>query len=116
MKPQRTLQGMNPGGHVLAKWLERHGRVLDGNVSFGSTMTNKDQEQNIECWKASGTTPATANTEFSVTHGLGRIPLTLAGWDTNNGGVIYRSTTAWTKTAVFLKCTTASAAYNIVLI
>jgi len=86
-----------------------------GNVSFGATNSNATADRNIECSKGSGTTPAGANTEFSVTHTLGRIPVTFFG-HTDNGGVLYKSTTAWSKTAIFLKCTTASANYQVVVI
>ena len=96
--------------------MQNHSRVLAGQVSFGATMGNIEQDRNIQCSKASGTTPGVANTEFAVAHSLGRVPITLAGWDTDNGGVIYRSTTAWTSTTAYFKCTSTSAAYNMVLI
>jgi hypothetical protein len=114
MKPQRTLV-ITPSLDNLAFWLQNHATVLSGRVSFGSSMSNADPDRNIHCFKATGTTPATANTEFAITHNFGQIPNTLVGWDTNNGGVLYRSTTPWTKTQVFLKCTTASAAFNVIL-
>lgn len=77
-------------------------------------MDNELQDRNLDVSKAMGTTPA-ANTEFAVPHILGRIPITIVGQDTNNGGLIYRSSTAWNKTTVFLKCTTAGAVYNLIL-
>lgn len=113
MKPTRQPDAQTP--EAIQRHLEQTNKVLS-NISFGDTMGNTDRSQNMECWKATGTTPAGANTEFAVSHGLRRIPLTLAGQDTNNGGVIYRSTAAWTATQVFLKCTTASAGYNLILI
>lgn len=113
MKPQRVPDSIEPKG-ILAH-LEQLNKVTT-NISFGDTMGNSDRSQNMECWKSSGNAPGVANTEFAVAHGLGRIPITLAGQDTNNGGVIYRGATAWTTTQIFLKCTTAAAAYNIVII
>lgn len=113
MKPPRTPDSSSDSG--IREHLEKVSKVLS-NISFGTTLDNADKGKNIDCWKASGTAPVTPNTEFSVAHGLGRVPITLAGQDTNNGGVIYRSTTAWTKTAIFLKCTVASSVYNIVVI
>jgi hypothetical protein len=105
-----TLKGLHD-------WMINHSRVLAGNVSFGDTMTNKEPGRNIQCWKASGTTPGAANTDFTITHSLGRIPITIAAQDTNNGGLLYRSSvTAWTKTTITLRCTTATAAYNVVVI
>lgn len=100
----------------IVDWLQRHARVLDGNVSFGASNVNKNnRDRNIDSTMASGTTPGTANVEFAITHTLGRIPVTFFG-HTDNGGVLYKSTTAWTKTTVYLKCTTVSANYQVVLI
>jgi hypothetical protein len=105
-----------PGFNNLAGHTEQLSRVLAGNVSFGASMSNKDQSSNMNCWKASGTTPGSANTEFAIQHSLGRVPLTIGAQDTNNGGLIYRGSTPWSKTTVHLKCTAASAAYNVILL
>ncbi len=116
MKAQRTALS-NLTQKALHDWTQNHSRVLAGNVSFGDTMTNKEPGRNIQCWKATGTTPGAANTDFTITHSLGRIPITIAAQDGNNGGILYRSpVTAWTKTAVTLRCSTATMAYNVVLI
>lgn len=113
MKPDRPINVHTPDG--LRNHLDRVNKVLT-NISHGTTMSNSDPSNNIDNWKATGTTPNAPNTEFSITHGMARVPLTLGGWDTNNGGTLYRSSTAWTKTQVFLKCTTANAVYNLILI
>jgi hypothetical protein len=116
MKPQRTAL-TNITSKSLHDWLINHSRVLAGNIEFGDTMTNKEPGRNIKCWKATGTTPGAANTDFSFTHGLGKIPITIMAQDTNNGGLLYRSpATAWTKTTVTLRCTTATAVYNVIVI
>lgn len=117
MRAQPTCLGDEKVPRNLARWSERHARVLNGNVNYGHTMSNADADKNMECWKAHGTTPGVANTDFTIQHSLGRIPITINGQDTNNGGVIYRSpATPWSKTSVTLRCTTASAAYNLILI
>jgi hypothetical protein len=116
LKPQRLAIG-GVTSQSLYQWLTNHARVLSGNIEFGTNMTNSEQGVNIKCSKATGTTPGAANTDFTVKHILGRIPITLAGWDTNNGGVIYRSpATPWTKATATFRCTTASASYNIILV
>jgi hypothetical protein len=112
----RQSIGLSPTADNHISWTKNLVRVLSGNISFGSSMSNADLSANMNCWKASGTTPGTSDTEFAVNHSLGRIPLTIGAQDTNNGGLLYRSTTAWTSTVVYLKCTTASAAYNIILV
>jgi len=90
MKPQRKIlldPDRTKATQNMVQMAERNARVLAGNVTFGSTTGNADPEQNMECSKASGTTPNVANTEFAVTHVLGRIPITFFG-HTNNGGII----------------------------
>jgi len=115
MKPYRRPLLTTPTG--LYDAIRNHGRVLAGKVSFGATMRNQEPDRNIQCSKASGTSPASANTDFTVQHTLGRVPVTLAGWDTTNGGVIYRSpVTPWTATTATFRSTTASAVYNLILI
>ena len=125
---QRTAtQSKQPDN--LARWLEILARAMSGNISYGATMSNIDPTQNMNVWKFSGTTPPTANTEFAIPHHLKYVPLTILGADTSNGGVLYRSTTPWTAAPaspnasthsaqlagyVYLKCTTASAAYNVI--
>ena len=78
-------------------------------------MSNDLQDRNLDVSKAQGVTPGAANTEFAVAHILNRVPITIVGQDGTNGGVLYRSTTAWSKTHVYLKCTTASMVYNLIV-
>ena len=114
MKVQRTLGNVSTLQNQL-RWNEHIGTVLTRNVSYGHTMSNADQNVNTDTWKATGTTPGVANTDFTINHSLGRIPITIVGQDTNNGGLVYRGSVPWTKTTVTLRCTTASAAYNVIL-
>lgn len=79
-------------------------------------MSNKDADMNMQAWKATGTSPATPNTDFTIQHSLDRIPLTIVGQDTKDGSVLYRSpTTPWTKTTITLRSTGASSVYNVIV-
>jgi hypothetical protein len=84
----------------VTRWIERIAKTINGNSPRGHVLT--------------GTSPGIANTAFTVQHGLGRIPVTIDGQHTNNGGILYQGGT-WTTTAVVLKCTTASAQYTLLL-
>jgi len=110
MKPQRWHQFTTPTFDTIAEWLRNHGRALQ-NITYGTS--NGDASKNIINWLASGTSPGVANTDFTITHALGYIPTTIIGQDTNNGGLLYRGSVAWTKTTITLRCTTATAAYNV---
>lgn len=108
-------------GHLdqLTKVLKKisFGASVPDPANPGRTMiSNNEPDRNLDIWKATGTTPAGANTDFTITHGLGRIPCTIVGQDTSNGGLLYRSpATAWTTTTVTLRCTVASSPYIVVL-
>lgn len=118
MKPQRKIlldPDKTKATQNMVQMAERNARVLDGNVTFGSTTGNSDPEQNMECSKASGTTPGVANTEFSVAHVLGRVPITFFG-HINKSGFLYASGTAWTTTNIYLKCSAVSAGYSVVIV
>jgi len=112
-KVQRTL-GQISTLQNLTRWNEHLADQIAGKLSYGSTMGNTDQDQNLLIWKASGTTPGVANTDFTINHSLGSVPLTIVGQDTNNGGNLYRGSIPWTKTTISLRCTTAAAAYNVI--
>jgi hypothetical protein len=100
----------------LQAQLDQVTKALSANISFGSTTGNTDGEQNTEGWKATGTTPAVANTEFTVAHGLGRVPMGFIVLLIDKAGIIYKGATAWTDTDIFLKCNVASVAYYIFIV
>lgn len=84
--------------------------ILNGSVSLGGVQPNNvtGVKGHIDNVHIDATSPAAPNTEFAVTHNLGRIPSGCITVQTSNGGVIYKSGTAWTKTQVFLKSTTGT--------
>lgn len=114
-RAQPTNLGAVSDPKNLTRHTERLAKVLNGNVSYGATMQNGQEDINLSISKAQGTSPGTANAEFAVSHILQRIPITIVGQDTNNGGLLYRGTTPWSKTQVFLRCTQASSVYNLVV-
>lgn len=94
------------------------GAAAPDPVNPGKTViTNNSADRNIDCWKLTGIAPVAANTDFTLSHGLGRIPVTIGGQDTQQGAVIYRSpVTPWTTTTVTLRSTVGSAQFIVVLI
>ena len=101
--------------------LEQNAKALS-NVSFGTTISNKDGDMNMQCWKASGTSAGVANTEFSVTHNLAHVPFGFMVVSTDKAAHIYKSTTAWTaatKTSlgtIYLKSDVATVTFSIVIL
>lgn len=107
MRPSSTLSGPSA--------IQNLQRILDGNISFGMDSSN-EVGKNIDGWDATGTTPGVADTEFSISHGLGRIPKGFIVLSVNAGVVIYKSTTAWTSKVIYLKCSGPSVAYTLFIV
>lgn len=85
---------------------------VTGNISFG--LSNTDASKNIVgYWALNLVTPATANSQFSIAHSLGYVPIGFHVVNKNTSCDLYASGTAWTSSEVFLKCTVASATVNL---
>ncbi|UCH51648.1 MAG: hypothetical protein JSV54_02515 [Chloroflexota bacterium] len=54
-----------------------------------------------------------ADTEFTVAHYLGRVPAGFILINTDKAACVYDSGTAWTTSAIYLKCNAANAAITI---
>jgi len=88
-------------------------RKVVSQISFGQSTDNKDQGQNITGQWVTGTSPGTANTEFSIPVNLGYIPV---GFDVKRQGAaasFYDSGTPWTSSHIFLKCSAVSVTYTL---
>ena len=114
--PRVLLEQITPlHKHIL----EQTTKILDGNVSFGSTTDNLGLDRNIETFYASGTTPAVANTEFIVAHTLKRPPVGFVVIRLDQAAIIYADATdlaAWSSTNFAAKCSVASVNYRIYLL
>jgi hypothetical protein len=91
------------------------------NISFGTTTSNADADMNMQVYKATGTTPAVANTAFTVQHNLRHVPFGFSVVRTNAAAHIYDSGTAWTAATqtslgtISLKCDQASVAFVLII-
>jgi hypothetical protein len=88
---------------------------LQGRVRFGAGNDGSGGENIQGEWQVIADTGA-INTEFSVTHGLGSVPVGYLVVKTNKGGVIYDSGTTWTSTTIYLKCSAANATVTLFLL
>ena len=83
------------------------------HISFGSTASSGAKAGNFDGEWLQATSHGTANTEFSVTHHLNRVPTGYLVAQRNKGGVIYNGSTAWTDALIYLKCTTTSTVFRM---
>ena len=89
--------------------------VLKGRVRFGDAIDGYRGE-NIAGEFKTFVTSATPNAENTISHGLGAVPV---GWlvvSKDKAGDLYASTTAWTSTKLYLKCSVASVSYKVFLL
>jgi len=61
------------------------------------------------------TSNVTPDTEDTIVHGLGRIPVGFLVVDKDKAGDIYDGGTAWTDTNIYLKCSVATVAAVILV-
>jgi len=131
MKPPRTLpidrDGKGHSPEAIKNHLDQISKVLS-NISFGSNQPPStppapggavrltDADSNFEGDKLFVTSPAAPNTEFAVNHNLGRIPFGFIFMGGSNQGHVYKGTTPWTKTQIFLKETQGTNGFSILVI
>lgn len=113
MRPPSS-QGVAASPAQLQTFLDQLQRVLSGNISFGSTGGVSDR--NILCTQVSGTSPGVSDTEFTVAHNLGRIPIGFIVVSVDKAAIIYKSTTAWTSSNIYLKANATSVSYVLLVI
>jgi len=119
MKPPRTL-GLVHTPHALQRHLEIISKVLS-NIGLGTTASNADPDKNLAVYKATGTTPGTPNTAFTVNHALNHVPIGFSVLRTNAAAHLYDSGVAWTTATnaalgtISLKCDVATVAFTIII-
>ena len=92
---------------------EQLAKVVNGNVSYGNPTTGAD---NINGKWVSVTAPAGANTNFTVTHNLGRIPTGVHVMTKDRACDVYTGSIAATTTQITLRATVGSAVLTLFII
>jgi hypothetical protein len=100
---------------------ENISRVVNGGLDFGTpppvspttvvpTVNNGIGPGNISGFWVNVTTPATANTTFTVTHNLGRIPNGILVFSVDQPGAVIQSVnkSSWTTKMAQFACNVAS--------
>jgi hypothetical protein len=114
-----TRQARLQGNQTADALNQQVGNIADNTGDLGSLQTQVTALQQgpfITGTFVSGTSPGTANTEFAITHNLGRIPQGYFVGGVNPAGTLYQlagSGTAWTTTQIFVKCTVATVSFEV---
>ena len=113
MQIRRTIKTAKPESEfdkileeeLLSAWTELS-NLLNGGIKFSDNFNGEI---------ISVTDSGTINTEFTVSHTLKRVPTGFIVTNINKAGVTYDSGTAWTTTAIYLKCSVANATLKVLV-
>lgn len=103
---------------VLQNNIDNLFRCLNGRVRFGRG-TDGDRGENLAGEFQQFTSDGSANTEFSVTHTLGSVPVGYIILGQDKAGSLYQlatTGTAWTSSTIYLKCSVSSVTFKVFLI
>lgn len=100
-EPQPTIAWQKEFVNMLRRIYERLARVVNGQISFGDGI-NAD---NIDGVWVSVTTPGVANTDFTITHNLSRVPVGYLPVTKSAATDIYTGSVAATATQLTLRAT-----------
>lgn len=98
----------------IAKDFAKLFAFAQGRVRFGPATSGNDGENIFGQWVTF--TTSTADTEVVVPHTCGVIPVGYLVTKINKGGVVYISTTTWTSTNIYIKCSTATTIVTLFLL
>ncbi len=100
----------------LSDAVKRTISTINGKLTFGDG-THSSQSGNIDGqWKE--VTFTSANTDYEVPHGLGRLPVGVIVLDVNVDGAVVRggSRGSWSPTRMFVRCNQAGATALFVVV
>jgi hypothetical protein len=97
---------------TLKRQHEEIARALNGRIGFGDGTDS----ENIEGTWVSVTTPGTPNTDFTVTHGLGRLPAGYLVMVKAAAVDVYDGTVAATVSQITLKATVGTIAIKLFIV
>jgi len=110
--PVPVLHPADIGGQRrLVEILRGVGRLFDGRISFGDGAN----KENLDIEFKNVTSHATANTEFSVSHSLGRLPGGYMVVKRDKAATVYDGITSWTDSAIYLRCNASSTSLRLII-
>lgn len=101
LPPVKDISDINKT--LFSIW-EQIARVLNGHIWFGSVADGIQNMDGVTLQHTSGA----ADTAFSLTHNLGRIPVGYLVVYVNKAAIIYDGGVTWTRTTISLKSNAAT--------
>lgn len=109
MKIPYLIQGVSTS---LRQAWQQLATVVNKNISFGDGI---DADNISGSWVAT-TTPVAPNTDFTIDHNLGRVPVGYWPMSKDKAVDIYTGSISATTTQITLRATVASATVNLFII
>jgi len=100
---------LNSFAQMLRRLYEALARTINGQLSFGN-LSNLD---NISGYWFSGTSPVGADTDFTITHSLGRVPMGYLVFSKAASCDVYTGSVVATSVTLTLRCTQSAIALVI---
>ena len=108
-----TVEQLSDEYHrVTSQFARIISEVVNGRLTFGDGI---DYDNVAGKW-IDYTTNATPDTEDTIAHGLGVIPVGYIVFKQSKAGSLYTGATAWTSSNIYLKCNVASMAVRIFIV
>ena len=92
--------------NVLSEFTDDVIKILNKGILFSD---------NVDCELVDYTSNGTPDTEDTVVHGLGRVPVGFLVYSLDKAGIIYDGGTANTAVNLYLKCSVATVASKIIV-
>ncbi len=100
---------LNSFSRMVNKLYQQLARIVNGQIAFGNGISRDNIDGN---WVATAT-PVVPNTDFTLTHNLGRIPVGYIIATKDMAVDIYTGGVSWTATQITLKASVGSATVNL---
>ena len=101
----------------IKSWFDRVSKRMN-EVSFlppSGAIATDGKPVNFDAIWVAYVSKAAANTEDTVAHALGRTPVDVWVGTPDKSAVIYRGTTTWTSTNIYLKASAATVTVNVLV-
>jgi hypothetical protein len=85
-------------------------KKLESILNRGITFSD-----NVDCKLVSFTSSGTPDAENTVAHGIGKVPTGYIVYSQDKAASLYKGSTAWTATNIYLKCNVATVIVKIVV-
>jgi hypothetical protein len=89
---------------TLGRHLQQIAQCVNGQLSFGSGV----DAENVRGKWITYVSNAVADTEDTVAHNLVVVPIGYLVFSVDKAGVVYKGTTTWTTSNLYLKCNAAT--------